>query len=295
VIIYHDLSGAYGIYEEALQKIRKDNELKKKVWGELVKHADDIKHYDYDDGRIYCIEISEKNIMKVNEIREIVSMLKKFEKRGGKVCNGFRVVAKVYRFVNYYIIEDEYYDDYYLVSDIIDFMKDERTRKLVTSHQRIKKIINNTIFLWSGKTVRFWGIKYGKKVIEKLRMKTKNGLLEATVSLGEGADIEDNKIFYDIEEVEYYEEFSKEAKVEGIPCGLGFGGHAFGILVCKKENGRRVIMLEEVVSYSEGYSVSRKILDEELINIIRSEKFEKEVLSMLKKKIGGENEQKRAS
>lgn len=274
--IYHDLSGAYGIYEEALNIIKKDKENAKKVFEKLVKLADGVEFYD--SGGVYLIKVSEDNFMSVEELAEIVNALKKFEKPN-RIDERFKVVAKVSRFVPYYIIYDEDYEDYLMVSNILEFISHEKVRRQVRISQRVKKIINKTIYLSNRKCVKFWRVLYGEKVIDSLRQKTKNGLLERAVSLGEGADSADNEVFYDIEDVLYYEEFTKEIGLMGIPYGLGFDGHAVGVLVGVNEAGEKVIILEEVVSYTEGYYVRRHRLSPVVVNTILCDKF-KEALDV---------------
>jgi len=76
-----------------------------------------------------------------------------------------KVVAKVSRHEDYFIVTDG--EECYLVKDL-STLEDEEKASHVKLWQRIEKIINNTIFLSNGKTVKFYFVKEGEEVVEKL-------------------------------------------------------------------------------------------------------------------------------
>ncbi|WP_202320372.1 hypothetical protein [Archaeoglobus neptunius] len=201
----------------------------------------------------------------------------------GDTVGEFRVVAIVKRFDDAFILEDEL--GYYLVVKQESLEKvarnDTTTKNILRAHQRIERIVSNTLFLSSGKTYKFYFVTQGEDVISKLRHHTRNGLLEAAIKLDEGADLGDPEALADVEEVLYYKEFSKEAGAGGLAFGLGFPGFAVGMMVAKTTNGTVKVIYEEVRSYPEGYTVKRKEVPLALIDVIRSDKFD-EVIDTVK-------------
>ena len=210
----------------------------------------------------------------------------------------FEVVGKVSRVRDYYILKRELPEGfeprhtYHVVS--AKFWEENKDKPVkehlpALNRQRIVRVISRTIFLQNGAVLTYWvADDKAKTVLDKLRHKTKNGLLEQAVILAEGSDTPDaNKVLRGIDEVIYYGEFSKEMKASGLQFGLGFPGDAYGIMLGVSNGfGKELyIIFEEVHSYVEGYAVERYIVPARFINVLETEKF-KGVLEKIKEFYG---------
>lgn len=177
----------------------------------------------------------------------------------------------------------KYIDETYIVRDVERFK-----RNIWGAHrQKVVRVIfyrkDGAVIFTAGHEFVVFGIKdrIKKYLIEKFGEED-DEFLKTAVGIVAGSDSkEELRTFLHVTKVHEFFEISKEMEEPGIQMGLGFPGSAFGLIFAERETffggTERVVIIQEIRSYMEGYTVTHRIIDKTTLNVMKNygEKIEK--------------------
>lgn len=159
--------------------------------------------------------------------------------------------------------------EFYVAKDVKAF---EAADKSIQEQQRITGFISKTMFFRRNK-VYFYRIDDAVKTALIERFGEHDQLMMSIASLCEGADCSDLEKLYFIKNVVSY-----EALESHLEC-LGYPGHGVGLIVAEEEiipgRPKRMVFLQKVNSYDEGYSVEHLEVSIEMFKAIKSGALDK--------------------